>query len=250
MAKKLSGMFPKHRVYVEPFAGGAAVFFHKPLAKVSVIADHDKWLTDFYKSVRRGKLRECSGGIKQSKDLFRRTKKNRQACYKLANTILSFHGNRQGYAPSQAKHGKVVLAGKLRRVSDYENKLKHAWIGTGDFAKVMKRFDAIDAVHFLDPPWPMKYSEYYKGGKGYKGPKDPSKKYIGTAFDPEHVKKVSKGMKGHVVIIINDTPKLRRLYCKDRSFKCKTVMAHTNVGFGNRNKFIKNLVITKPARRR
>jgi DNA adenine methylase len=41
-----------HRVYVEPFVGGAAVFFAKPPSKMVVINDINGELVNFYKVVK------------------------------------------------------------------------------------------------------------------------------------------------------------------------------------------------------
>jgi DNA adenine methylase len=42
-------MVPEHRIYVEPFLGGAAVFFAKPPSKVEVINDTNRELINFYR---------------------------------------------------------------------------------------------------------------------------------------------------------------------------------------------------------
>lgn len=39
LAKKILPIFPEHKCYVEPFAGGAALFFMKDPAKVEVLND-------------------------------------------------------------------------------------------------------------------------------------------------------------------------------------------------------------------
>src|ERR1700692_2708217 len=41
IAKLLVSLMPAHTTYVEPFAGGAQVFFHKPRSKVEVLNDLD-----------------------------------------------------------------------------------------------------------------------------------------------------------------------------------------------------------------
>ena len=59
MASKIVPLIPQHTVYVEPFCGGAAIFFAKPWPKVTntdhyreVINDHDKRLINFYEQLR------------------------------------------------------------------------------------------------------------------------------------------------------------------------------------------------------
>jgi site-specific DNA-adenine methylase len=252
IAKKLTKMLPAHTSYVEPFAGGAAVFLHKPLApNANVIGDYDRWVTDFYKDVQKGGLRKCRGGVKKSKGLFERAGKAKSACYKIARTGLSFQGGRKGYVGegATAKAGTVMYKGKLAKFDQYEEKLNQARVIQGDFAKTMRMFDSPGTLHFLDPPWPyLEYTEqFYKGGKKNKlgGVSEGRlKKYKGTAFDPVHLRNVIKSMKGSVFMIINDHPKLRKIYCqKGNGLSCSTIKVATNLGNGNSWK--KNLIVQK-----
>src|SRR2546427_11471547 len=49
LAKRLIAIFPKHTTYVEPFAGGAQVFFRKEPSKVEVLNDLDGEVVNFYR---------------------------------------------------------------------------------------------------------------------------------------------------------------------------------------------------------
>ena len=49
IAKKIIEVFPKHTTYVEPFAGGAQVFFHKEPSKVEVLNDLDGEMVNFFR---------------------------------------------------------------------------------------------------------------------------------------------------------------------------------------------------------
>jgi DNA adenine methylase len=52
MLAKLLPLLPPHQTYVEPFAGGAAVFFAKAPAPVEVLNDVDSGLVNFYRVLR------------------------------------------------------------------------------------------------------------------------------------------------------------------------------------------------------
>ena len=41
LAQRIAAELPEHRVYVEPFAGGAQVLFAKDLSEVEVVSDLD-----------------------------------------------------------------------------------------------------------------------------------------------------------------------------------------------------------------
>ncbi len=49
LAKQVISVLPKHRTYVEPFAGGAQVFFHKEPSRVEVLNDLDNEIVNFFR---------------------------------------------------------------------------------------------------------------------------------------------------------------------------------------------------------
>ncbi len=53
IAKQLVALIPEHTTYVEPFAGGAQVFFHKPRTKVEVLNDLDHEIVNFLRVIQR-----------------------------------------------------------------------------------------------------------------------------------------------------------------------------------------------------
>lgn len=52
LAKHILPLFPEHTCYVEPFAGGAAMFFMKPPVDCEVINDSNGELVNLYRVVR------------------------------------------------------------------------------------------------------------------------------------------------------------------------------------------------------
>src|SRR5215470_9172626 len=49
LARHIISLFPKHTTYVEPFAGGAQVFFHKAPSEVEVLNDLDGEIVNFFR---------------------------------------------------------------------------------------------------------------------------------------------------------------------------------------------------------
>jgi DNA adenine methylase len=234
---------PDHDTYIEPFAGGAAVFLRKPLAeKKSVISDKDSWGIEFFDGVRRGQLKKCRGGLRGSRSLFDRAKRaKKDPCMKLALSTLSYHGDRDTYGASKSE-GQVLGRSKLKNLSAYEKKLRKAHLAIADFAKTMRKHDRATAVHFLDPPWPLESgysdSKYELGRKGT----------MGKAYDPEHVVDVSAKMKGGVFIIYGNHPSVRKAFrrAKKLGFKIYAQPVSTNRGNGGMEKRINLIAIKKP----
>src|SRR5580693_2889049 len=49
LATKIISLLPEHSAYVEPFAGGAQVLFHKPPSNVEVLNDLDYEIVNFFR---------------------------------------------------------------------------------------------------------------------------------------------------------------------------------------------------------
>src|SRR5437588_10558975 len=49
LAKRVIGIFPEHTTYVEAFAGGAQVLFHKEPSAVEVLNDLDGEIVNFFR---------------------------------------------------------------------------------------------------------------------------------------------------------------------------------------------------------
>src|SRR5689334_17591644 len=49
LAKLIISVMPPHRTYVEPFAGGAQVFFHKQPSEVEILNDLDGEIVNFFR---------------------------------------------------------------------------------------------------------------------------------------------------------------------------------------------------------
>lgn len=52
LARVIIPLIPPHKTYVEPFVGGGAIFWSKPIAEVEVINDYNRELINFYEMVQ------------------------------------------------------------------------------------------------------------------------------------------------------------------------------------------------------
>ena len=52
MLKYILPLIPEHKTYIEPFAGGLAVFLAKNRCKVEVVNDYNREIANFYRYVK------------------------------------------------------------------------------------------------------------------------------------------------------------------------------------------------------
>lgn len=62
LSKRLLPHLPAHGLYVEPFAGSAALFYRKPPAEREIVNDIDYWLMCIHGSIKSGRLLPALGG--------------------------------------------------------------------------------------------------------------------------------------------------------------------------------------------
>jgi DNA adenine methylase len=206
MAKTILAYTPPHEVYVEPFAGGAAVFFAKEPAKVNVLSDLDPQLIQFYKDFSCDKLRSCvrdNPPTLSNRKKF--TKKFREGasdtCSYFMARRLSFISNGKNvnftHDPSKPV-GKTVVS----RCEETKDRLDKAKILNKDFREVVEKFDGPNTFIFMDPPYAMRAKGMYKF----------------EDVTPKEVCDVARNAKGKVLITHYDNKEVRQA-CKGLHMK-------------------------------
>lgn len=240
-------LFPDHKVYVEPFAGGATMFFHKVdnrPSPVNVIADTDCDLIRFYKGVAKGALRRCrhverhgKGSLVETARRIWKKKKSKSKltpCEYLMISKASYGGNISRSVPSfpaSSKSHKKTLVSVFKNLDRYEDVLRKAKIYCADFEKVMKKHDGKDTLFYLDPPYIEGHARMYEHEK----------------LSPERIKKVILKTKGKVMLSYNWSPTIERIFCKDKRFHCASIGIGHQFGVGThwkRQREKKELLIT------
>jgi len=222
IAKQLAKLLPSHRVYVEPFAGSAAVLFAKDAAGVEVLNDADPSIARAYtiiKGLDDARLRKLSGmvwlGSKKTFDLLAKAEPKGDLEWLhwfLYTRRFSYgkKGPKSGFDPSAEGASSTAPS----RIAKNKDRLKGAIILNRDYAGVIEEYDAPDAVHFLDPP----YAGHNVG--------------IGeTKFDEAEFLAVLKKIKGKFVLTYGIRGELPRLLRKDGSFTIKKL--RTRRAFAN-----------------
>lgn len=212
-AETLVRAFPSHDTYVEPFVGGGSVFLAKSPVAREAIGDMDRCLIDFYVAVREGALRKCRGGFRHTHDLFLRAKKAMcdDACMYFVARRAAYDGSPDlGFGMRKKHEGDVRrFEWIFRNLEAYEKRLARVHILHASFEQTMRKFDGPRTLHFLDPPWLLKYAE-----RAYKG---------GVTVTPEQVRKVCDSMQGACFVIYKDHDAVREAFCGRRGWTCRRI---------------------------
>jgi len=160
LAKRLAAMLPPHRVYVEPFAGSAAVLFNKEPAELEVINDADTGVADAYRLIKGLTPQQLTRLEKLpwtgDKDTFLRLYDSTPTSdlAKLHRFLYVTHfsymkSRRRGFSPTHAG----VPATTVARLRKHGPRLAKVRIYGSDYEPVVRKYDGPDTAFFLDPPY-------------------------------------------------------------------------------------------------
>ena len=182
LGKDIELYTPLHKVYVEPFAGGAHVFFRKERSDVEVLNDMDSGLYNFYRTLIFPKLfkkfelmatlspysREQYEDCQANWDKYDDPVERAWAWY--INHCQAWNGmpdkswgittdkSRGGIAESVADYLSTV-----KRLPQTYERLKGVQLEHEDFAWVIKKYDSPETWFYADPPyvWDTRSSGVY-----------------------------------------------------------------------------------------
>jgi DNA adenine methylase len=208
LAKRVIEIFPEHTTYVEAFAGGAQVFFHKEPSKVEVLNDLDGEIVNFFRVCQQHYeelLRYFKYVVVSRKwfDLLRATdaatltdiQRAARCLYVLRNSFASRvdHPNYQRHVIQPPGFNPQRLP---ELIENAHKRLQRVQLECQPYEEVVKRFDRPTTLFYLDPP--------YWGKKLYRH-------NLGEA-DFEKLAGQLKKIRGKFILSLNDVPEVRRLF--------------------------------------
>ena len=187
LAPKLVRIFPAHRVYTEVFGGGASVLMHKPRSYAEIYNDLDgevvnvfRVLQDSKKAQRLERLlrltpfarREFELGYRPTRsdverarrtiirsfmgfgsDSLTRLKASRAGfntrISSVMRTGLRWNANSSGTAPA------TDWASYPLQIAFFCQRIQGVTIENRDALTILRQADRDDALHYVDPPYPM-----------------------------------------------------------------------------------------------
>lgn len=207
-ANRIIALFPEHRTYIEPFAGGAQVFFRKEPSKVEVLNDLDREIVNFY--------RVCQQHYEELVRYLKFTVVSR-AWFDLLNATAP---ERLTDIQRAARHfylAKTCYAGLVRHrnysirvdeppgfnperipalIEETHQRLARVQLECLPYEEILKRYDRPGTLFYLDPP-------YYKI-RLYRHNLEP---------DDYHrmAERIGK-IKGKFILSLNDVPEVRAIF--------------------------------------
>jgi len=215
---------PNFGMYVEPFAGGASLFFHlNPCLTLNVINDIHPELINFYQQIKNGNRLEIyrlMGLVQNNEEDYY---KIRSGNIETLENALEFCGVDEGileafkffYIRKTCYRGMMrynknggfnIPFGRYKTYTyevlqneDYENLLQNTEITCTSYVDIFERYGQNeDAFFFLDPPYDCKFTDY-----GYCKFEERDQRQLAECF---------KNAKAKCLMVIGDTPLIRELY--------------------------------------
>ncbi|EEC7603349.1 DNA adenine methylase [Escherichia coli] len=207
LAKHILPLFPEHTLYVEPFCGGAALFFMKKPSCAEIINDINSDIVNLYRVV------------KYHQEEFSRQFQWMLASREMWNEVINQHTEYMtdiqravrfffiqkcaygGRAYSRAfgvkTHRPQIIPGNTEQLlQEARDRLARATIEHLDWEVCIARYDRPTTLFYCDPPY------WLDGGYG-----------IDFSFcNYERMAELARTIKGKMIISLNDTQEMRRLF--------------------------------------
>jgi DNA adenine methylase len=167
LARQIVPLLPPHRVYLEPFAGGAAVLFAKPPADRETLNDADGRIMRFWR-VLRERPQELAAAVATTPYGRKEWEASRTsgddlddveaARLLLVNVDQSFSRSRRSWSVPCIGDGRGrwqpgTWANLPEKIIVAAERLKGVALEHGDALELIPRWDRQDALIYLDPPY-------------------------------------------------------------------------------------------------
>jgi len=179
MLRHILPLIPAHNKYVEPFCGGAAVFFAKQPAKLEVINDKNGEVINFYRCCKDNMpaLKARTSSLLYARFIHshaKRVYKNPQAYNKIERATAFFTlsamsfgsviGNTFAAQKKVANSSNPIRIRNKKKLFSYHlaARFENAIIECLDAVYLIKKYDSNDAFFYIDPP-------YYNADMGHYG---------------------------------------------------------------------------------
>ncbi len=203
-------LIPAHILYGEPFIGGGAVFFSKPLSKVEVINDTNKELINFYK-VLQNKFIELESLVRvtmhsrilhddahviyNKPHLFDEIRRAWAFWVLSSQSFSSIIDGSWGYDKTDNTTSKKIANKRNEFTAQLSIRLQNVQVECADALYIINSRDSADSFFYCDPPYFNSDCGHYNGY---------------SEQDYENLLKVLAGIKGKFLLSSYPSELLKR----------------------------------------
>lgn len=236
LLKHILPIIPDHQTYVEPFAGGAAVFFNKSESKVEVINDAHGDLINLYRVLKHHLdefVRQFKWALISRQQFLWHLEESPETLTDIQRAARFYYMQRTNFGGKVdgTTFGIAATAPPAFNLLRMEEELSAAhlrlarvYIERLDWAECVARYDRPGTFFYLDPP-------YWKVA-GY-----------GVKFEwsnYQRMAELAQSIQGKMLISINDHPDIRRNF---KGLRMKSIGINYTVGGTHKGKNRKELLI-------
>lgn len=171
-------LIPEHNVYIEAFAGGAALYFAKDPAEVEVINDINGNLVNFYRILKTEfkPLKKRIDGTLHSREeheyaqivydfprFFTSIERAWSVWVLSKQSFASKLDGTWGYDKQKNSMPKKITFAKEDFNEDLSKRLEQTQIESTDALRIIESRDTSDTFHFVDPPYINSDCGHYAG---------------------------------------------------------------------------------------
>jgi DNA adenine methylase len=208
LATTIISLLPSHTTYVEPFAGGAQVFFHKPPSKVEILNDLDGEIVNFF--------RICQSHYEELVRYLRFTVVSRRwfdlllrgepgTLTDIQRAARFFYIQKNAFGGLVLKQNYGYHIGKTPNynparipeiIQKTHERLQNVQIESLPYQKILEKYDRKETLFYLDPPYWDRVLYKFNFKKE----------------DFEELAKELAKLKGKFVLSLNDEPEVREIF--------------------------------------
>jgi DNA adenine methylase len=200
-------LIPKHTCYVEPFAGGLAVFLAKPRSQMEVINDINGDLITFYRCVRFHQdplLTELEFVLNSRKEFY--DFRDQPGLTDIQQSARWFFRNKNSFGAVMNSFGVGALGGgashgsraaRMEAIRALSHRLDRVCIEHIDWQRCVALYDRSSTFFFVDPPYTGCKADVYDEW---------------TNTDVQILRDRLFALKGRWLLTLNDTPAIRAIF--------------------------------------
>lgn len=208
LATKIIKLLPPHTTYVEPFAGGAQVFFHKAPSTVEVLNDLNGEIVNFFRVCQWHHeellryLHYCLMSRKVYDSLARASPESLTDVQRAGRFFYLQKNSFGGLVVKQNYHYTVTTRSNYNperipeAIAAAHERLQHVQIECLPYEKILEKYDRPTTLFYLDPPYWNRFLYRFNL----------------TEADFVALERRLRTLKGKFLLSLNDCPEVRKLF--------------------------------------